>query len=189
MATTHRLFAGFGAALFLLTSSALTIAVVLTMSQNSSSNSTANNQTPTISQNSTKASNPSSIAAIYLKDGTVVPGYAPLTKPLTTLEHYDIKVGNGAVVKPGATVKADYLGFLAGSGKVFDSSAAHGGPISFSLSSVIAGWAQGIPGMRVGGTRELLIPASMGYGSQAVSGIPANSDLGFYVQIDSVTNP
>lgn len=189
MAKKERIFAGFGAALFLVTSSALTIGVIMTLSSSSNNNQTTNitNSAPT----SNKSTNSNSIAAQYFKDGTVVPGYKPQTSPLSNLEVADVTKGTGTTVKPGATVKVDYVGFLADSGQVFDTSAAHGGPVSLQLKqgSLITGWVEGIPGMKVGGTRELLIPAAMGYGSQKVNSIPPNSDLGFYVQVDSVQNP
>jgi FKBP-type peptidyl-prolyl cis-trans isomerase len=71
-------------------------------------------------------------------------------------------------------------------GVIFDASADHGGPISFPLSGVIAGWSQGIPGMKVGGSRRLLIPANLAYGSQGNSGIPPNSDLVFDVTVTKI---
>ena len=112
--------------------------------------------------------------------------FTPTSTPQTQLEYQDIKVGTGDVVKSDATVTADYVGALMSTGVIFDASANHGGPQTFPLNGVITGWSQGIPGMKVGGTRRLLIPASMAYGSQAQSGIPANSDLVFDVTIVSV---
>jgi FKBP-type peptidyl-prolyl cis-trans isomerase len=76
-----------------------------------------------------------------------------------------------------------YTGALAKDGTIFQSSLDTGQPISFSLSGVIQGWQQGIPGMKEGGTRRLIIPASLAYGSQANGTIPANSDLVFDVQL------
>ena len=73
-------------------------------------------------------------------------------------------------------------------GKTFDSSYDRGQPITFGLNGVIAGWQMGIPGMKVGGKRRLIIPASLAYGGQAVGTIPANSDLVFEVELLAI-NP
>ena len=94
----------------------------------------------------------------------------------------DLKEGNGAVCAPGATVVAHYTGWLT-NGEVFDSSRKRGEPTKFPLTGVVAGWQQGIPGMRVGGIRKLVIPPELGYGSQAQRGIPANSTLIFEVEL------
>ena len=96
--------------------------------------------------------------------------------------------GNGDAVQPGATVTCHYTGAIAKSGEVFQSSHDFGRAISFPLSGVIAGWTQGVPGMKVGGTRRLLIPAAMAYGSTPPygSGIPANADLVFDIELVSI---
>jgi FKBP-type peptidyl-prolyl cis-trans isomerase len=180
-----RMFALFGALLFLITSSALTVAVIYTIiEQHKSSSDGATTSQSSTSTAATKSS--SSTSSSTNLAGTKMQNFTPLTQPLTKLEATDTKVGTGAVVKAGDTVTADYVGALADTGVVFDASADHGGAISFPLSQVIAGWSEGIPGMRVGGTRRLLIPASLGYGSQAQTGIPANSDLVFDVTITKI---
>ncbi len=107
----------------------------------------------------------------------------------TTLQTKDLKVGTGATVPAGATVSANYVGVACSTGKVFDSSYAHGGkPISFSLNSVIPGWTQGIPGMKVGGVRLLSIPAALAYGAngQPAAGIAANEPLFFVVEVAKI---
>jgi len=167
----ERAFAAFGAALFLLTSSALTIAVIYSLVQQHNTKSST-------------ASNTSQEANVQNKlTGKPMPNFTPVSQPQTSLQTQDLKVGTGNEVKAGDTVTADYVGALMSTGIVFDASQDHGGPISFPLSGVIAGWSQGIPGMKVGGTRRLLIPAALGYGSQSQTGIPANSDLVFDVTI------
>jgi FKBP-type peptidyl-prolyl cis-trans isomerase len=118
--------------------------------------------------------------------GTKMQDFTPTSTPQAELQSTDIKVGDGAEVKPGDTITADYVGALMSDGTIFDASADHGGPVSFPLSGVIAGWSQGIPGMKVGGTRRLLIPASLGYGSQGTNGIPPNSDLVFDVTVTKI---
>jgi peptidylprolyl isomerase len=87
-------------------------------------------------------------------------------KPPTTLVKKDVKVGSGAVVTASQTVTADYIGVSCSTGKIFDSSYKVGGqPLTTSLKSgVIAGWMQGIPGMKVGGRRLLGIPPDLAYG-------------------------
>jgi len=112
--------------------------------------------------------------------------FTPTATPQTKLQAIDTVVGSGAVVKAGDNITADYVGALMSNGVIFDASADHGGPQTFSLSGVIAGWSQGIPGMKVGGTRRLLIPASLAYGPQSQTGIPANSDLVFDVTVTKI---
>lgn len=112
--------------------------------------------------------------------------FTPTSTPQTKLEYQDIKLGDGATVAASDTITADYVGALMSTGTIFDASANHGGPQSFPLSGVIPGWTQGIPGMKVGGTRRLFIPAAMAYGSQAQAGIPANSDLVFDVTVTKI---
>lgn len=106
----------------------------------------------------------------------------------------DTTVGTGTVATAGRTVTVHYVGWLynpnqAGNkGTQFDSSRARNQPFSFVLGagSVIRGWDQGVAGMRVGGTRTLLIPSTLGYGSTGASTIPPNSALVFEVELLSV---
>ena len=167
-----RFFAGFGAALFLVTSSALTIAVILTVSSQKTT-------TPSASPVSTNTTSNSQSNAV----GTKLKGFTPLKSKLTHLEVADLQKGTGAAVSSGATVTANYVGALADTGVIFDTSASHGGAQTFPLSGVIPGWQLGIPGMKVGGTRELLIPSSMAYGAKGAGNIPPNSDLVFIVNV------
>lgn len=76
----------------------------------------------------------------------------------------DIEVGDGAEATPGATVDVHYLGVDFESGEEFDSSWSRGQSINFPLGSLIAGWQQGIPGMKVGGRRQLVCPPQLAYG-------------------------
>ncbi|MGH7642489.1 MAG: FKBP-type peptidyl-prolyl cis-trans isomerase, partial [Candidatus Dormibacteria bacterium] len=105
------------------------------------------------------------------------------------LQVKDTTIGTGATAKSGDKIKVSYTGTLA-DGTVFDSSAKdnNGKPVSFTLSAgkVIAGWVEGIPGMKVGGTRELVIPAALGYACTAEGSIPADSTLIFSVQLVGV---
>jgi peptidylprolyl isomerase len=80
------------------------------------------------------------------------------------LEITDIIVGEGAEATPGARVDVHYLGVDFETGEQFDSSWDRGESIQFPLAGLIAGWQEGIPGMRVGGRRQLVIPPALAYG-------------------------
>lgn len=110
--------------------------------------------------------------------------YTP-TNDIGELTKLDLTVGEGQEVPEGATITAHYTGALAATGEVFQSSKDFGGPITFSLDQVITGWRDGVPGMRVGGTRRLLIPAEQAYGANPPhgSGIPANAALVFDIEL------
>lgn len=114
--------------------------------------------------------------------------FTPVSK-VTKLEKIDLVVGTGAEVKAGDTVSVHYTGAVAATGAIFQSSKDFGTePVTFPLSGVIKGWTDGIPGMKVGGTRRLVIPADMAYGANppAGSGIPANADLVFDVELVAI---
>lgn len=82
----------------------------------------------------------------------------------TQLVIEDLEVGGGAEAVPGATVEVHYLGVEYDTGEEFDSSWNRGESIEFPLRGLIAGWQDGIPGMRVGGRRKLVIPPEQAYG-------------------------
>lgn len=119
--------------------------------------------------------------------GVPVPNELPVIKK-TELDGglivEDLKIGEGSEVKPGGFVVAHYHGTLKTDGTVFDSSFERGEPIGFPLNGVIQGWQKGVPGMKVGGVRRLIVPAAMAYGADSPSEkIPANSDLVFVIQL------
>lgn len=119
-------------------------------------------------------------------EGTKLSGFEPVNA-VTELQIIDKEVGTGAAVQPGATVTAHYTGALCKNGIIFQSSHDIGRPITFPLDGVIEGWQQGVLGMKVGGWRRLVIPASMAYGdSSPAPNIPANSDLVFDIELMSV---
>jgi FKBP-type peptidyl-prolyl cis-trans isomerase len=99
----------------------------------------------------------------------------------------DLVVGTGATAVVGDLVTVHYVGTLTNGAK-FDSSYDRNQPYTFRLGTgaVIAGWDQGVPGMRVGGKRRLTIPPSLGYGNQAVGSIPPNSTLIFEIDLLSI---
>ncbi|OJX64998.1 MAG: peptidylprolyl isomerase [Micrococcales bacterium 73-13] len=78
----------------------------------------------------------------------------------------DLEVGDGAEAKPGDRVEVHYVGVDFESGAEFDSSWGRGQSIEFPLAGLIAGWQEGIPGMRVGGRRQLVIPPELAYGPE-----------------------
>lgn len=103
------------------------------------------------------------------------------------LKFTDTVVGTGDEAKKGDTVEVHYVGTLL-DGKKFDSSRDRNQTFSFTIGQgrVIKGWDEGVPGMKVGGKRELTIPADMAYGSRGVGSIPANSTLKFEVELVSI---
>lgn len=106
---------------------------------------------------------------------------------ITELRFEDTVVGDGAEVQASDTVTIHYTGALASDGSVFDSSV-DGEPATFPLDNLIAGWQEGIPGMKVGGKRRLFIPSALGYGSSGSgSSIPPNSDLIFDIELFDTT--
>jgi peptidylprolyl isomerase len=94
----------------------------------------------------------------------------------------DIVEGEGVQVPAGATVTTHYVGVSwANDGQQFDASWDRGTPIQFPLAGVIQGWADGIPGMRVGGRRLLVIPPAKGYGAQSPTPAIAPNDALVFV--------
>ena len=113
---------------------------------------------------------------------------ATTTQEVTKLKIEDEVVGTGAEAKKGDTVTVDYTGWLT-NGTKFDSSKDRNQPFVFSLGAgqVIAGWDQGVVGMKVGGKRKLTIPPELGYGAQGAGGaIPPNATLVFEVELHKV---
>jgi peptidylprolyl isomerase len=113
----------------------------------------------------------------------VTPPSAPAPTKLVTK---DLIVGTGAEAKAGAMVTVNYVGVLYKTGKVFNASWETKEPFSFTLGKgqVIKGWEEGIPGMKVGGRRELIIPAELAYGAHgSPPKIPPNEPLVFVVDM------
>jgi len=115
---------------------------------------------------------------------TVPSGPAP-----TTLQKQDLIVGTGAEAVAGKKVAVQYVGVHYTTGKQFDASWDRGEPFSFTLGAgdVIKGWDQGVPGMKVGGRRQLVIPPDLAYGpAGAPPDIGPNETLVFVVDLLSV---
>jgi FKBP-type peptidyl-prolyl cis-trans isomerase len=104
---------------------------------------------------------------------------------MTTLQIEDLHLGEGAEATTGRLVSVHYTGWLL-DGPKFDSSLDRGTPFSFPLGAghVIAGWDQGVAGMKVGGKRKLTIPPHLGYGDRGAGGvIPGGATLVFEVEL------
>jgi FKBP-type peptidyl-prolyl cis-trans isomerase FkpA len=110
-----------------------------------------------------------------------------MTRTSSGLYYQDVEEGDGAIATAGSTVSAFYRGWLP-NGTLFDEALPPDDPIRFPLGvgAVIAGWDEGVAGMRVGGVRKLVIPPSIGFGNQANGPIPANSVLVFEVNLVEV---
>jgi len=136
-------------------------------------------------------------------DAAPAPAAATATMPTTTtiegktvtlktmpdgIRYYDMKVGTGATAKPGQTASMQYTGTLL-DGTKFDSSYDRNAPFDFTIGagSVIKGWDEGVPSMKVGGKRRLIIPSELAYGASPPSpAIPPNSILVFDVELVAV---
>jgi FKBP-type peptidyl-prolyl cis-trans isomerase len=105
------------------------------------------------------------------------------------LKYTDTKTGDGSAATPGNKVSVHYTGWLynnGAKGAKFDSSVDRGQPFQFTLGAhqVIAGWDEGVAGMKVGGKRTLIIPPELGYGARGAGGvIPPNATLMFDVEL------
>ena len=109
---------------------------------------------------------------------------ADFTETESGLRYYDLVEGDGDVAESGMEVTVNYTGWLTNNVK-FDSSLDSGTPFTFTLGSgmVIPGWDEGVAGMQVGGTRQLVIPAELGYGETGGGTIPPNATLIFEVEL------
>jgi peptidylprolyl isomerase len=117
------------------------------------------------------------------KEPKVTPPTGPAPSKLETKE---LITGTGAEAKDGDTVTVNYVGVLYKGGKEFNASWETKEPFTFTLGKgqVIPGWDQGVPGMKVGGRRELIIPAALAYGAKgSPPKIPANAPLVFVVDL------
>ncbi len=110
----------------------------------------------------------------------------PVGEPPAELQIRDIEVGEGAEAKAGQTVEVHYVGVSFSTGEEFDASWNRGSSFKFPLGGgrVIKGWDQGVVGMKVGGRRELTIPAHLAYGNQSPTpAIKAGETLIFVVDL------
>ena len=107
----------------------------------------------------------------------------PGGEPPKNLEITDVWEGDGAVAKAGDTVQVHYVGVAYSTGEEFDASWNRGEPLQFRLGvgQVIAGWDQGVQGMKVGGRRQLIIPPDLAYGDRGAAGAIAPGETLIFV--------
>lgn len=112
------------------------------------------------------------------------PELTPKSGPAPTeLVINDLTVGDGAEATPGARVEVHYVGVDFETGEEFDSSWNRGQSIEFPLNGLIAGWQEGIPGMKVGGRRELICPPEMAYGPAGAGHFLSGKTLVFVIDL------
>lgn len=171
-----RIFSFLAALLFLFTSVAVSVAVIWQIKED-------NKKADTAAQQQNAGSNQQEDTAVQPK--YELPDAFTTSTPVTELQVTDLHEGDGELVKDGDTVTVFYHGTHAKDGKVFDSAYDRKKPTQLSLNSVIEGWKKGIPGMKVGGQRRLVIPAALAYGEkgQPNAGIEPNEDLVFVVEV------
>ena len=147
-----------------------------------------NKEAKTVNQSSSDTSSADKAQQSKTKlEGTQLANFTPVSQ-VDSLQKIDLQTGTGKEVQPGDTVTVDYTGAVAATGVIFQSSLDTGQPVSFPLGNVIKGWQDGIPGMKEGGKRRLIIPADQAYGATPPqgSGIPANAPLVFDVTLHTV---
>jgi peptidylprolyl isomerase len=107
----------------------------------------------------------------------------PGGEPPADLQITDVWEGDGAVAKAGDTVEVHYVGVAYSTGEEFDASWNRGAPLQFQLGvgRVIAGWDQGVQGMRVGGRRQLIIPPGLAYGDRGAGRVIAPGETLIFV--------
>jgi len=150
-------------------------------------------QTLKYTQTSTSTTSTSTTATVTTPSSGPLAKEPTITVPKTaapkTLQTKDLVTGTGATAAAGDTVVVNYVGALYSTGKVFDASWTTGQTFTAPLvaGNVIQGWIDGIPGMKVGGRRELIIPPSLAYKNKTTGPIPANSTLIFIVDLLKVS--
>lgn len=177
MSKTQRVFALATAILFLATSVVFSIAVIFLARDEQ-------DPAPSPAAQITNNNNQDNQGETGMLQGTKLQNFKPVAD-VATLQKIDLQDGSGEVVPKGATVVAHYTGAFAKDGTIFQSSHDFGQPVPFSLSGVIAGWTDGVPGMRVGGKRRLLIPYQQAYGDTGTEdgSIPPKTDLVFDIEV------
>jgi FKBP-type peptidyl-prolyl cis-trans isomerase len=129
------------------------------------------------------------IAAAFPPSGGVNAAANQVIEMPNGLKYTDTTIGHGPTATPGIKVSVHYTGWLYNNGTKgtkFDSSVDRGKPFEFTLGAhqVIAGWDEGVAGMKVGGKRTLIIPPELGYGARGAGGvIPPNATLMFDVEL------
>ncbi len=188
--TSQRIFAFIIAAVFLVSAVAFSAFVIYDLSQSRKNQPTAADaaqqadQQKALQEQQTaqEAACPSSPEAETL----ATPEVYTAPEKASELEIVDLEPGDGAEAKSGDCLSVKYYGTLASNGTMFDENFTKPTAIGFQLGQgrVIEGWEKGLEGLKVNGTRRLVIPAAQAYGDQAQGEIiPANSDLVFVVKL------
>ncbi|MBA3758065.1 FKBP-type peptidyl-prolyl cis-trans isomerase [Candidatus Saccharibacteria bacterium] len=107
--------------------------------------------------------------------GTTLSNYTPAGE-VAELQKIDLVEGTGDIVQAGATVTVHYTGAYAANGEIFESSKDGGQPVTFPLANVIKGWTDGVPGIKTGGTRRLIIPGDQAYGVAPAGYTPGSTE-------------
>ena len=184
MAKPQRAFALVAALLLLASSVAFSGLVVWQMANNDDKKVETTDDIPADIRAQLEAQQNQQQGDKTMLQGTKLASFTPVSQ-VSELQIIDLQPGTGEAVPEGATITAHYTGALAADGTIFQSSKDTGQPIAFSLDGVIQGWTKGVPGMKVGGIRRLIIPAAMAYGSNppSGSGIPADAPLVFDIEL------
>ncbi len=164
----HRIFAGAGAVLFAFLCLAALFPLILDMNKNKDATD------PTAQQSQAQKETVLAAPEVYKTETKV-----------TEVEKTDLTTGTGATAKDGDVLVMKYYGTLANEGTMFDENYTKDTAFTFQLGTgqVIKGWDQGLVGMKVGGERRLVIPASLAYGETGQGSIPPNADLVFVVKL------
>jgi peptidylprolyl isomerase len=156
--------------------------------ENGKSNSAEKKANETQKEEIKKLADKSTTPKQNLTQTVPIPKIKSVMNNITTLEnglsYEDTVVGTGAEIKSGDRISMHYKGTLV-DGTKFDSSYDRGQPFStvIGVGQVIQGWDQGVPGMKIGGKRKLMIPSELGYGSRGAGAlIPPNANLIFEVE-------
>lgn len=182
----QRAFALTIALIFLVTTVATSVFVVMAIvNENKQSNS---DTSLTENAATTPTENTCAIGSETDQPTLPVPEVYKPSGDVTTLETTDLEVGTGDEIKAGDCLIAKYYGTLATTGEKFDENFTEPTGLMFQVGTgaVIAGWDQGIVGMKVGGTRRLVIPSDLAYGENGSGAIPPNADLVFVVKVTEI---
>lgn len=177
--TSHRIFAGFMAVLFGFSAIAFSAFVIYDISQSRKTQqqdqATADAQSQQAQCTDTAERPPIATPEVFRPEGRV-----------SELQVTDLEPGDGPEAKSGDCLIVKYYGTLASDGSMFDENFTTPSAFALALGQglVIQGWDQGLVGMKANGTRRLVIPAALAYGSASPSEkIPADSDLVFVVKL------
>jgi FKBP-type peptidyl-prolyl cis-trans isomerase len=156
------------ASMFLITSVAFTAIIIWESAQQDKDQTTQNSIQQALQEQTNQEGE-------NMLKGTPLANFTPVTTTVGELQIIDLVQGTGEVVPEGATITAHYTGAYAVNGEVFESSKDNGQPATFPLSGVIEGWTKGVPGMKVGGTRRLVIPGPQAYGEAPEGYVPGST--------------